>query len=213
MDLKQYKKVGAVIAMESEAEPILKAIPLKKIAEKPFVIYNEKNLYVIVSGVGTLSAAMAASYLISVVGCDALVNFGVCGYTGKEAWHGILFSVEKAFKRDVDCTLLGYEKYAYPHESAFLTLPRDEELPACDLYTSDEFIGKESDVPKGVLVDMEGYSVAYAANRYNVPCYLYKSVCDSTDENVDRANYDSKLDGAIVGMEEYINKMFIDYLA
>ena len=34
MDLKQYKKVGAVIAMESEAEPILKAIPLKKIAEK-----------------------------------------------------------------------------------------------------------------------------------------------------------------------------------
>ncbi len=213
MNLKAYNTVGIVVAMASESESLLSAIPFEKIESKPFDIYKCKNLYLIGCGYGTLNAAMATQYLIEKYGCECLINYGVCGYTGKENYHGLLFSVAKAYKRDVDCRILGYPRYAYPDDVPFLELKSDSTLPVGELYTSDEFVGAESDVPAGVLVDMEGYSVAFACRKYEKDCYLFKSVCDSTEENTDRSEYDNKLEGALVGMDEYINKMFEDYIA
>lgn len=212
MDLKNYKRVGVAIAMTSESESLLASQPFKLIEKTPFEIYNFKDLYIVSCGYGTLNAALATQYLIAKYNCDCIVNFGVCGYTGKKNLHGVLFSVDKAYKRDVDCCLLGYEKYALPHDTAFISLKTDIVLPQCTLFTSDEFVGPDSKVESDVLVDMEGYAVAFACRRHGVDCYLFKSVCDSAEENTDRQQYDDKLDGALMGMDEYINKMFADYL-
>jgi adenosylhomocysteine nucleosidase len=213
MDLKKYKRVGIVVAMASESESLLSAIAFEKTESEPFEIYRCKNLYLIGCGYGTLNAAIASQYLIEKYGVDCLVNYGVCGYTGKANYHGVLFSVSKAYKRDVDCRLLGYPRYAYPDDVPFIELSCDKTIPVGELYTSDEFVGAESDVPDGVLVDMEGYSVAFVSRKYKKDCFLFKSVCDSTEENTDRTEYDNKLDGALMGMDEYINKMFADYIA
>lgn len=213
MDIKRYKKVGVVVAMESEAAPFISPLGLAKLEDKPFPLYKAKDLYFIVCGCGTLPAALAAGYLAVNCGCDCLINFGVCGYTGDENIHGRLFAVNKVYKRDVDCRTLGYARYAYPKDVDHLEPAADERLPALTLFTSDEFIGPASDVPKGVGVDMEGYAVAYAARHFCVDCYLYKSIADATDENVDRSNFDSKLGGAIYGMEDYIKALLSEYLA
>lgn len=213
MNIKRYKKLGVVVAMESEAAPFINPLGLAKLDGKPFSVYKAKDLYFAVCGCGTLPAALAAEYLVTRYGCECLLNFGVCGYTGDENVHGRLFAVDKVYKRDVDCRTLGYARYAYPKDVDHLEPVTDEKLPALTLFTSDEFVGPESDVPKGVGVDMEGYAVAYAARQFGVDCYLYKSIADATGENVDRSNFDNKLGGAIVGLEDYIRALLSEYLA
>lgn len=204
----KYNKIGLVIAMQEEAAPIIKGLELKKARSRKggFKVFKNNSVILIISGIGTVNAALAAHTLALVYKCDIILNTGTCGAAGKKFKPCDIVSVKRVYKRDVDLTIAGYKKYEIPGNDEFIALTPDENFVACDCYSSDEFVGINSDVPKDVIVEMEAYSVAFVCRRYDIPCKIYKVVSDLTDTNTDDSEFKANLPKATKALAEYIIK-------
>ena len=77
------KKFGIIAAVEIDAVKRKYGNPKEKINDGGFDIYhyevNGKDIYVLHSGVGEISAAAATQLLISVYHVDMILNIGVVG--------------------------------------------------------------------------------------------------------------------------------------
>ena len=79
------KKIGMVVAMQSEVESFLSAknLEIKRFSSGGFKIITftlgDSEVYCVQSGVGEIFAASATQMLISSYGVDVIFNFGVCG--------------------------------------------------------------------------------------------------------------------------------------
>jgi nucleoside phosphorylase len=199
------RRLGIVVAMDEEADPIIQKYNLSKDEIRGFTVYSGPHFTVILSGVGVMNATLATYILIHELKCGKVINFGVAGFTGTLYEHHTVFSVGKVYKRDVDFTALGYEPYHFPDKPGFIQLETDKRLPVLDCYTSDEFIGPKSAVPDHVLVDMEGYCVADVCQRYGVPCMVYKSISDQTTDDDTREQFDTHLSDAVNTVSDFVD--------
>jgi hypothetical protein len=70
-----------VTALSVEATPLIKYFDLKLIYNKPFNIYQNENISLIISGIGSLNSAMATTFVLSKIddNIDKIINFGICG--------------------------------------------------------------------------------------------------------------------------------------
>lgn len=200
-------KTGLIVAMEEEALPFIKGLGLSETKEDipPFTVYGNDNILLIISGVGELNAALASQYAILKYGCSSLYSTGCCGATGSLFKVGDIVSVERVFKRDVDLTCFGYEKYQLPGVDTFLLLETDPLYKRADCYSSDEFVtANTKDMPSDAVVEMEAYSVAYTAKKYNVSCRVYKVVSDICDNNTDHCEFEKNLGAVSSLLAEHI---------
>lgn len=141
-------------AMYSEAYPFIQKLNLKKdfLCHK-FQIFKNKEVVLIITGIGKIKAAIGVTYLFSKYNfkaSDVLINIGVCGTNDKNIEIGTLFLVNKIIEEDT-------KKTFYP-DMIFKNPFKETSIETCSLSE------KNSDKKyKGKLVDMEASAVYEAA--------------------------------------------------
>ena len=107
--------IGAIIAMQSEADILLEQMNVEKtetICGKPVHIGTAfgKQLVLIVCGVGKVNAAIGTQLAISEFKVDKLLNFGVAGGLNSDTKLCEIYQISKAVQFDFDLTQLNGTK-------------------------------------------------------------------------------------------------------
>ena len=129
-------------------------------------------------GVGKVNATGSTVQAILRYKPIKIINFGTAGSLNKELKNG-LYRVSKVRQRDMDCRPFGIELGVTPYDAV---ADIDMKCDGVTLGTGDSFVTSTPELLTD-LVDMEGYAVAKAADRWNIPCEIYKFVSDFADDN------------------------------
>jgi adenosylhomocysteine nucleosidase len=151
------------------------------------------DVVLIVTGVGKVNAAVAASYALSIMNPSEVINIGMCGSL-KPSLHkpGHIVLVKEVFQHDAYIPLKGIE-FEYLMDKIDLGLPvrkriSEEELEFNEvvLATGDLFIDEEDLIKElseiSDVVDMEGYSIARVCQVYSVKLKMYKMISDNSNK-------------------------------
>ena len=193
-------KIGMVVAVEIDAvinkyEGALEDVPAKGFQVKKHAA-EKYDLYVVNSGAGEIAAASAAQYLISAIGVDMIVNFGVVGGLTPEMTVAKLAVVTNVVHYDYDISeYLGYPKAQYAaYDSVYIpttaslceaAMRVEPTLKPVICASGDKFIGEAErkwslhEEFNADICEMEAAGVVLTANRSGVPCLLIKAVSDS----------------------------------
>ncbi len=153
------------MALHAEAAPLIAALGWKQIRQTPFPVFGNENQALILSGIGSLQAACAVTYLQTIRPARFWLNIGIAGHPTLPIGRGAVAS-----------------KISSPAGNTSFYPPKlfSFDLPHLPLMTVD----KPSDhyLPN-TLHDMEGYGFYAAALRYtSVECIrCYKIVSDNAD--------------------------------
>ncbi|WP_128889115.1 nucleosidase [Corynebacterium pelargi] len=140
---------------------------------------------VLISGIGTLAAAITLCKELSRSTPDRVINFGTAGALAPISGE---FEINEVIKHDFDTeTLKAITGLDIPNR---ITLEPITDLPQARLATGDSFIGsnqqRQALQTRADLCDMEGYAIAAVCAAYEVPCTLIKQVSDNADEQAAR---------------------------
>ncbi len=211
--------IGAVIAMESEAEALLSQMELtgvKNIYGK--TVYTGKafgkDFILCVCGVGKVNAATGTCTVLR-SGADVVLNFGVAGGLGKNTQVAELYLVDNAVQYDFDLTQLnggevgtldGEKEYLMP-----LTLP-NLDFPRRTLASGDRFNDSAKDhallVRLGAdLRDMEGAAIAQVCKYAGVPFVSVKAVSDVYGAGSTTEQFKSNLKRAMLNLKAHLGEI------
>ncbi len=199
-------KIGLISAMEEESQEVYAAlgVPLEVTNEHGFFIrkysMDEREYYVIRSGIGELSAALAAQYLAMQYGVKYLINFGLVGSLQPQYRLGDLVLAEKLVHYDFttlysDPAKMGMypsrtEPYFYPSQE--LIRLAQNIMPSVKrgtIASADKFVNvpslKEDLVRRfdAHICDMESAGILFACEHASLPCLFLKLVSDNADES------------------------------
>lgn len=82
-----------VVALQAEANPIIKSYKLKHHNNRYFSLYISDNVTLIVSGIGRNHASAATAWLAAIKPADVWINVGIAGHSASPL--GTLFSAHK----------------------------------------------------------------------------------------------------------------------
>ncbi len=174
--------IGLVMATMLEAKPFVSNIPLTRINKKPFQMFKNSNMVLIISGIGKANAAMAAFHCYNEFSPDIIVNAGAAGAADHSSPLGEFYHITKIVEYDRPDFTSGAPKIHFPHIM--------DGFQTATLATQDRVVifpdkrKKISEVAE--LVDMEAASVVQACKKLNVPCVVFKYVTDTpTHTDVD----------------------------
>lgn len=172
-------KTGLQFATFKEAVPFLNNGEFTAIEEKPFPIYRNNNLYIIISGIGKVNSAIAASYTISGYKIKRMINLGSAGSLVENYTVGDVFHIDKSIEYDQRKSENLKHKYLIPHIV--------DGIPSTSLVTSNSPVLSRKERKRmskfGALVDMEGASFLQACRTFNSEAYLFKVVSDTPENN------------------------------
>lgn len=217
------KKIGLVVAMKEETEYILDKLgnDIRKdnICGYEIDCYNinNKNIYLINSGIGEINAAAATMLLICKYGVEIIINFGIAGALISEINIGDLLIAKDIIHTDFDA-------------SAFFSIPKGRYLDksttelVCDnklialaekLYgksirkvriaSADKFVATKKIKQELInefnadICEMESAGIIRVAQRANIPALFIKTISDKADENAEKS------------MDETVNKGIDQY--
>ena len=184
--------IGAVIAMQSEAEILLdnmKIVRTLTISGKSVYIGSAygKDVALCVCGVGKVNAALGAQILISKFDVKCLVNFGVAGGLNEHTKLCAVYQICAAVQFDFDLVQLNGTKLGtlneYTENYLFLN-GFQASYPKMKLGTADRFNDSEEDyrlLTKELCADirdMEGAAIVQAAYAAQLPVYSFKAISD-----------------------------------
>ncbi len=180
-----------VIAMESEAEPLLYVMSEKseRSAHGRRVILGKidgHDVGVVVCGVGKVNAAAGTQYAIDCLNADKIVNIGVAGGLNKSTEVGKIYSVSQAVQYDFDLVQLNKTPIGTLNEykEPYLKLAVCPDYPERRLATGDRFNDSKrdfnllTDVLNADIRDMECGAIAHVCQHAGVPCYSFKAISD-----------------------------------
>lgn len=149
-------------ALLFEAKPLIEKYSLKPISNKPFSIFANDDISLIVTGVGKHNMTVATSYILGLKGTShAVINFGIAGSFSLEIGHLMMPS---------------YIKYEMKrHYLSFAFKPR---LTLSPLVSVDS---PASNIEHGFCVDMEAFSFYETAKRF-VPLELIGIIKHISDQ-------------------------------
>ena len=92
-------------ALFSEARPVIDFLQLKQYDTKPFKIFKNKNVVLIVSGVGGKNTINALELIFSKYKIEKAINIGIAGCKDKNIEIGTLFCTNQNIKNIPYATL------------------------------------------------------------------------------------------------------------
>ena len=184
--------IGAVIAMQSEADILLDQMKIHRsltVSGKKIHVGTAfgKEIAVCVCGVGKVNAALGAQLLVSKFDAAKLLNFGVAGGLNKSTELCGVYQIGEAVQFDFDLTQLNGTKMGTldEYEENYLALNRFKaDLPVKKLGTSDRFNDSPEDYKllteelEADIRDMEGAAIVQAAYAAELPVYSVKAISD-----------------------------------
>ena len=184
--------IGAVIAMQSEADILLSEMKINR-----SLTVSGKNIYVgtafgkevalCICGVGKVNAALGAQVLVSKFDVDCLLNFGVSGGLNDGTKLCQVYQISQAVQFDFDLVQLNGTKIGTLNEYEENYLPLSTlDIPFAlkKLGTADRFNDSTADYElltkelQADIRDMEGCAIVQAALCAKLPVYSVKAISD-----------------------------------
>ena len=167
------------MATKLEASPFIANLSMSLQEKKPFNLYTNSEIILIISGIGKSNSAMAVSYLVNKHDIKTLINTGAAGSTIDKLKIADVLQVNRII--ELDRINIMNNKYV---EYKLDTLELFENAA---LATQDKPV-IELDDRKNVskhaqLVDMEGAGFIQACNKFEVRGLVYKIVTDTPAHN------------------------------
>ena len=184
--------IGAVIAMQSEADILLSEMKVERcltVSGKKVCVGKAygKDVAVCVCGVGKVNAALGAQLLVSKFDAEKLLNFGVAGGLNESTKLCAVYQIGAAVQFDFDLTQLNGTKIGTldEYQENYLSLNLLK-LPfeVRNLGTSDRFNDSTADYElltkelKADIRDMEGGAIVQAGYSAKLPVYSIKAISD-----------------------------------
>ncbi len=213
--------IGIIGALNEELEVILEDVKeLEEVKLKVRTFYrgkiNNKDVVVVLAGIGKVNAAITTSLLIENFDVKNIINIGVAGGINGVKHKDVVISREVLY-HDVDVVSIGkYVRGQMPGSDALFYA--DENLLnktklILDNLKFDFRIGKvasgdqfvySKDTVKEVnelysdiyAVEMEAGAIAHTATLYKVPFIVYRSISDLLDDENQDEDFNKFLDEA-----------------
>lgn len=174
--------IGLLMATHLEAKPFLEGIAYERIADSPFPVYKSDETVLVVSGMAKANAAMACACLALTHAPACIVNMGAAGAAGGGHPLGAIYHVSEAVEYDRRHFRTGLP---FRHRPNILEGFATARLATQDRPVIDPEKRREI-APMAELLDMEGAAVIQAAQKFHIPCYLFKFVSDTPAHTTDR---------------------------
>ncbi|MBR5295652.1 MAG: 5'-methylthioadenosine/adenosylhomocysteine nucleosidase [Clostridia bacterium] len=200
----KYNRVGIICAMETEAKHLLSALSDKreeKICGMTFYLgkIGEKEVVLVVCGIGKVFAAMCAQTMILKFNPDCVINSGVAGSLSESLDILDVAVAEDLVQHDMDTSPLGdpvglisgINTVSLPASAAL----REEILLAAEkikikavcgrIASGDQFIATREQKEKiinqfsPIACEMEGAAIAQVAFVNDVPFACIRAISDS----------------------------------
>lgn len=213
--------IGAVIALDSEAEALLGQMEIENILTmhgKP--VYRGKafgkEVLLCVCGVGKVNAA-AGTCAVLEKGADIVLNFGVAGGLCDKTELTEVYLIDRAVQYDFDITQLeGGEIGTLDGEAEnFLPLyvPAALDYPRRALGTGDRFNDSPADhdllIRLGAHIrDMEGAAIAQVCKYAGVPCVSVKAISDVYGAGSTTEQFEKNLSRAALNLKAFMREIF-----
>ena len=204
------KKIAVICAMSDEAENIVERLRLDETGFLSsggpifFGIVFGKEIFIAVSRVGKVAAAMAAEEIITRYSPDCIINLGIAGGVYPGIKTGDICVSSGFVQYDYDLSSLGIKRGEID-ELGFSVFKADEFLAGflfdiaksicqkdrCRLgiiATGDSFISSSETVERlykdfnASACDMEGGAIAFVCYFYKIPFVAVRAISDNADE-------------------------------
>lgn len=214
--------IGAVIAMQSEAEILLDQMQISRslfISGKNVYVGKAfgKELAVCICGVGKVNAALGAQLLVSKFDAEKLLNFGVAGGLNDSTKLCAVYQISAAVQFDFDLVALNGTKMGTLNEYTenYLALNTlDLPFEKRKLGTADRFNDSVADYKllteelNADIRDMEGGAVVQAAYAAQLPVYSLKAISDVAGSGSTTEQYLVNKDKALVNLKAALPLLF-----
>ena len=220
-------RIGVVVATEREKEAFSKVF-----SDRPYMhtragnhlvdcwkLSLDREVFLVLSGVGEIAAAISTQYLIDVFHVDVMINYGVVGglinYEPKKP-----FLVNGVVHYDFDMTFDTDLKVGqYPNTYKTVIEIKRNAFFAGQLENLDKLICASGDkiVPGGEpkkrlrrefgadVCDMESAGFVITCNRNRMPCAIIKAISDGVDEDVEA--FEKNVDEAALNCAKLIFRL------
>ncbi len=187
-----------------EAEPFIKKMRMQKKKETSFPVYVSKDTILVLSGIGKVQAAMAATYVCVSLQPDVILNLGAAGANSKRGQLGEIYHIDKVLEMD---------RLHLKTLKPLVLLPDTlldsmQGLQQVTLLTRDIAVVDPCERAQmaqyGELSDMEGSAVVQACRKFKTVCYLFKQVTDTGEHQ--------QCDEITANIKKYRNTLFTWYV-
>ena len=138
------------------------------------------------TGIGKVNASYGLTRYLNDNRPDIVINMGTAG--SRKHAGGTIVNPTSFVQRDMDVTVLGFEKFQTPFSNDPVQIDYGESLttaPQGICGTGDNFDASEAAAAFDV-VDMEAYALALICQRQNVPFLCLKYVSDGADDDANQ---------------------------
>lgn len=213
--------IGAVIAMDSEAEALLDQMEIENILTvhgKPVYAGKAfgKDVLLCVCGVGKVNAAVGACAVLE-KGAQVLLNFGVAGGLHEKTELTEVYLIDRAVQYDFDLTQLngGKQGTLDGETENFLPLfaPAALDFPRRALASGDRFNDSAADhdllLSLGADIrDMEGAAIAQVCKYAGVPLVSVKAISDVYGAGSTTEQYKKNTARAMLNLKAFMGEIF-----
>lgn len=163
-----------IMATMMEAEPFIAGLKLEKTDIAFFHTYKSDDYTLIVSGIGKMNAAMAATHVMDIYAPDKILNFGAAGSLGDDPL-GTVFQVQSIVESDRPVMHQKKQRWYSPQTIKGFSgaVLATQDIPVLDIEERQRLASTAN------LIDMEGSAIAHVCKRFKVDCHLFKFVTDN----------------------------------
>lgn len=209
-----------VIAMKSEAEPVISAMKIKKdytACGKRIVrgkLYGEK-VAVVVCGVGKVNAASGAQYAVDCLGARIIINIGVAGGLNNTVKIADTYAVSAVIQYDFDLTQLNGTPIGTLNECTenYLPLSVAQGFEFKKVATGDRFNDSPDDyrlitkVLGADIREMELGAIAQVCMHAGVKCYSFKTISDLAGSGSTTEQFRKNLESCFLSITKTLEKI------
>lgn len=200
-------KIGIICAMEEELAPLKKIMSMKESRTKARMEFiegtlEEKDVVMVISGIGKVNAAVCAQILADDYHVTHLINVGVAGGVKENIQPMDVVVATALLQHDMDVTAFGLKRGEIPRFESSL-FKTDDKLTRLALegsrknegYTThegiivsgDQFISSKEKIEDlletfdAAACEMEGAAIAQAADLNHIPFSVIRAISDNAN--------------------------------
>ncbi|MBA2882258.1 nucleoside phosphorylase [Desulfosalsimonas propionicica] len=176
--MSKHHRIGLIMATYIEAKPFVEKINWLGSEKKPFPVYYGNRVILVVSGMGKANAAAACAWLCVRESVQSIVNTGAAGANQQGLPPGGIHHISEALETD---------RRHFKTNEPFCHKPSVMEgFSTLRLATREEAVidpdQRRQTAAIAELSDMEGAAVVQIANRFEIPCFLFKFISDTPED-------------------------------